>query len=70
MSDLVNKLIKDTEYVEIEYKNLVIKLIREKYSMDDEIAIIRQQTTKAEEFETYNAYVEECKAKAKETLGI
>ena len=47
------------------YPNLVSRLIRERYSVDDEMAILRQRDTKPEEYETYNAFCEECKAKAK-----
>ena len=47
------------------YANLVSKLIRERYSVDDEMAILRQRDTKPEEYETYNAFCEECKAKAR-----
>ena len=47
------------------YANLVSKLIREKYSVDDEMAILRQRDTKPEEYADYNAFCEECKAKAK-----
>lgn len=69
MNDLLKKLIKGTKYEQEEYKNLVVKLIREKYSIDDELAIIRQATTKPAEFEAYNEYVEACKAKAKQELS-
>ena len=47
------------------YANLVSKLIREKYSVDDEMAILRQRDTKPDEYEAYNAFCEECKARAK-----
>lgn len=47
------------------YPNLVSRLIRERYSIDDEMAILRQRDTKPEEYEAYNAFCEECKAKAK-----
>ena len=47
------------------YPNLVSRLIRERYSIDDEMAILRQRDTKPEEYETYNAFCEECKAKAR-----
>ena len=47
------------------YPNLVSRLIRERYSIDDEMAILRQRYTKPEEYEAYNAFCEECKAKAK-----
>lgn len=70
MSNLVNKLIKGTKVEKEEYNNLIVKLIRQKYSINDELAILRQQTTKPNEFEEYNNYVEQCKVKAKEMLGI
>lgn len=47
------------------YEETVVQLIREKYSMDDELAILRQRDSKPEEFEEYNAYCEECKKRAK-----
>ena len=47
------------------YANLVSKLIRERYSVDDEMAILRQKETKPEEWQEYNAFCEDCKAKAK-----
>ena len=65
---LVNKLIKGTQAEQEEYNNLIVKLIREKYSINDELAILRQQATKPDEFKEYNEYVEECKTKAKELL--
>ena len=50
------------------YPNLVSRLIRERYSVDDEMAILRQRDTKPEEYEAYNAFCEECKAKAKKEI--
>ena len=47
------------------YSSLVSKLIRERYSVDDEMAILRQKETKPEEWKEYNSYCEDCKAKAK-----
>ena len=47
--------------LEIQYKQRIVELIREKYSGDDEFAILRQRDTKTEEFNEYNEYVEECK---------
>ena len=48
-----------------EYINKVISLIREKYSLNDELAILRQRDTKPDEFAEYNTYVEQCKEEAK-----
>ena len=50
------------------YANLVSKLIRERYSVDDEMAILRQKETKPEEWETYNTFCEECKARARKEI--
>lgn len=50
------------------YANLVSKLIREKYSVDDEMAILRQKDTKPEEWEAYNIFCEECKARARKEI--
>lgn len=47
------------------YEAKVDSLVRKKYSLSNELAILRQRDTKPEEFAEYNAYVEECKALAK-----
>lgn len=46
---------------EEQYKQRVIDLIREKYSIDDELAIQRQRDSKVEEFNEYNQFVESVK---------
>jgi hypothetical protein len=48
------------------YEEKVEQLIREKYTVSDELAIQRQRDTKPSEFSEYFAYCEECKLKAKE----
>ena len=50
------------------YEQRVVQLIRERYDIDAELAILRQRDSKPEEFAEYNAYCEECKTKAKEEL--
>ncbi len=47
------------------YEERVVELIRQRYSIDDEIAILRQKETKADEYATWYAYCEQCKAEAK-----
>lgn len=66
------KIYKNGEYIEIEdiqsenplisYEQRVVNRIRERYSVDDELAILRQRDTKPEEFAEYNAFVEKIKA--------
>ncbi len=46
----------------IPYEQRVVDRIREFYSVDDELAILRQRDTKPEEFAEYNAFVEKIKA--------
>lgn len=47
------------------YGARVSELIRERYSLDAELAILRQRDEKPDEYQTYFAFCEECKAKAK-----
>ena len=43
------------------YQERVVSRIREVYSVDDELAILRQRDTKPDEFAEYNNYVETIK---------
>ena len=45
------------------------KLIRLRYSVSDELSILRQRDEKPEEFAAYHAYAEECKRMVKESIG-
>ena len=46
----------------VPYEQRVVNRIREKYSIDDEIALLRQRDSKPEEFAEYNAFVEQIKS--------
>lgn len=50
------------------YEERVEELIRERYSINQELAIQRQRDTKVDEFNAYYEYCEECKTKAKQEL--
>ena len=52
------------------YTDLIVEQIREKYSIDDELALHRQRSEKFSEFYDYSCYCEECKKKVKEYLGM
>ena len=52
------------------YGELVSQKIRAKYSINDELAILRQRDEKPEEYTAYNQYAEQCKIKAKEELDL
>lgn len=50
------------------YEERVVELIRLRYDINSELAILRQRDSKPEEFAEYNAYCEDCKIQAKEEL--
>ena len=63
--------LKEKEYkAKLEYENLIVQKIRAKYSLNEELAILRQRDTKPEEFKEYNIYVEQCKKEVKEKLKM
>lgn len=47
------------------YENKIIALIRKRYTINQELAILRQRDTKPEEYQVYFDYVEQCKSEAK-----
>ena len=51
-----------------EYENKIVALIRQKYNVNQELAILRQRDTKPLEFAEYNEYVEQCKEQVKNEL--
>lgn len=57
------------KYTRQEYIEKVRELIKEKYQVEDEIALYRQKDVKVDEFLQYNNYCEECKVRAKEILS-
>lgn len=48
-----------------EYENKIVSLIRQKYNVNQELAILRQRDTKPLEYQEYYDYVERCKAEVK-----
>ena len=63
------KVVKEVYYTQpkpISYEKLVNQLVRERYSESDEFAILRKAINNVtDEYLIYNAYVEECKIKAR-----
>lgn len=51
------------------YKTQIDELIREKYSINDEIAILRQRDTKTNEFNEYFEFVENIKQRVRMSLS-
>ena len=53
------------ELLKIPYEQRVVDRIRQVYSVDDELAILRQRDTKPDEFIAYHDFVEQIKAEEK-----
>ena len=64
-----NKEVDSKSFDEL-YESLIIRKIRAKYTVNQELAILRQRDAKPVEFAEYNAYVERCKAEVKKELEI
>lgn len=47
------------------YSEKVVALIREQYSLDEELALQRQRDKKPDEWEAYDNYCEQCKQQAR-----
>lgn len=47
------------------YEELVVQKIRERYTIDDELAILRQRDVKPDKFAEYNDFCEQRKAEAR-----
>jgi len=54
---------------EAAYKAAVERLIRERYTVADELGILRQRDAKPQEFAEYNAFAEQCKAQARAEIA-
>lgn len=59
-----------TTYSKDSYESIVNKLVKQKYSDSEEFAILRKaiKNPNNDEYLIYNAYVEDCKSKAKEFI--
>lgn len=57
-------------YQSMSYGELVNMFGRERYTLSEELAVIRQQKEKPEEYKIYYDYFEECKLRAKKIKGI
>ena len=61
----------EKEYFQsMSYGELVNMFGRERYTLSEELAVIRQQKEKPKEYKIYYDYFEECKERAKEVLEI
>lgn len=66
ITETIDEVVKDNITATLSYEQKVVSFIRERYSIDQELAILRQRYTKPDEFAEYNTYCEWCKSKAKQ----
>ena len=52
------------------YGEYVNRLMRERYTLSEELSILRRRDSAPAEFEAYNAYAEDCKARARQECGV
>ena len=70
MTEIEKKLAEMNGITSAVYGQEVDKLIRKRYTLADELAILRQRDEKPDEFAEYTAYAEECKTIVKNTFGL
>lgn len=58
----------DKQFDEEAYKHRVQLKIHERYSLDDEIALLRQKDKKPQEYAEYEQFTEACKAEVKSEM--
>lgn len=63
--DMTPDEIAEMQASSLPYEQRVVNRVREVYSVDDELAILRQRDTKPQEFAEYNAFVEKVKSEEK-----
>lgn len=52
------------------YDDRVNELIRTRYSLSEELSVLRKRDVKPLEFAAYNDFVEECKMRARDEFNI
>lgn len=70
MTEAERKLMQKNDEMERIKAYKINRIIRRKYSISAELAVMRQRDTKPEEFEEYFAYVEACKEKVKMDMAV
>jgi hypothetical protein len=70
MTELEKKLAEKNNTMPRIYGDLVNSYIREVYSLSEELSITRQKEEKPEEYAQMTAYIEQCKIRARQDLGL
>ena len=69
MKNTETRLIEKNGILDAMYGERVNALLRERYSLSEELSILRRRDSAPDEFSAYNAYAESCKARAREELS-
>lgn len=54
----------------LRYKDIIERIIRNEYSISDELAILRQKDAKPDEFKEYYEFTEKAKSAARKAVNI
>ena len=65
MTDIEKRIADKNGTQRDEYEALVLKKIRRKYTLAQELSVQRKRDSRPEEFAEMNAYIEQCIAEAK-----
>ena len=68
MNNTEKRLIEPNGARDAIYGERVNALLRKRYSLSEELSILRRRDSAPDEFSAYNAYAESCKARAREEL--
>ena len=69
MKNTEKRLIEKNGILDAMYGERVNALLRERYSLSEELSILRRRDSAPDEFLAYNADAESCKARAREELS-
>lgn len=67
---LIEENVRKSKELTMQYEDMIVNEIRKKYSVNQELAILRQRDTKLDEYQEYFDYAEQCKLKAKQFFNM
>ena len=70
MKNTEKRLIEKNGIASAIYAERVNALLRERYTLSEELSILRRRESAPAEFSAYNAYAEECKERARRECEV
>lgn len=70
MKNTEKRLIEKNGITSAVYGECVNRLMRERYTLSEELSILRRRDSAPEEFSAYNAYAEDCKERARRECEV